>query len=271
MIWLCAFFIWRLGAADTRRAVLNLIRALLVRKLVIIWVCMLAYVTALTIALHAGRLWTVNNCTTTVLWTFSVAFVTLANANVIAEEPYFFRNFALAQLKVAVIFQFVASLYVFSLWIEILIAPVLMILTVILIVSEYHPEYKQVRNLITLVLTVLGVGLLAYSLTEVFRNYDESYAQPALRDLLLPAIMSIGFIPFVYVIATTVAYDNAFIRINIFIKDKELATYAKLQTALRLHLRFKVIEAWARRIPFAGLTTRQDVVAELRQLKDQFV
>jgi hypothetical protein len=90
-----------------------------------------------------------------------------------------------------------------------------------------------------------------------------------LRDLLLPPLFTIAFLPFMYLIALFLKYENVFTRIDIVNTNSELARYTKrrILAACRFNLRKLSKLSWRSRI--LRVTCKNDVAALLQECEDK--
>ena len=230
---------------------------------------MLLYISALVISLYKLTLWAPSHTTTTIFWTAAVAFVTLLNINSITEDEHYFKKSALDQVRLLVLFEFVINFYVLSLWLELVIVPVTAVIGGMLAVAESDLKYKAVKTLLDSVLIVFGLALISFSLYRIATDFGAFTTSNTVVDLVLPPIMSLGFLPFIYFMALFVRYENLFIRLQFFIRDRSLLSFAKRKTFVAFNFRLNLLNRWAREVGRLELESKEDVVNAIASFKNQ--
>jgi hypothetical protein len=233
-------------------------------KIVLFVGLMLLYITGLVIGLRYLGLWMPSHTTTTIFWTISVALVTLLKINSITEDEHYFKKATLDQVRLLVLFEFIINFYVLSLWVELAIVPVLAFLAGMLGVAESDTEYKPAKILLDGVFAIVGAVLISWSLYQAATHLDTFAISNTLKDLALPPLLSLAFLPFLYIMALFVSYESLFTRLRFFIKDDKLIRFTKVRTLLAFNVRLTLLNKWAHQINQHRLESRKDVLGAIR-------
>lgn len=110
----------------TRGASWQLLRAFCDKKILGVFTLMVVYVAIITWMICRVGLWDFPLLKDTVFWFFTVASVTFFNINK-ADDLNFFKDIVLDSVKLTVIVEFLVNFYTFSLWIEFIIVPLVII------------------------------------------------------------------------------------------------------------------------------------------------
>jgi len=95
-------------------------------------------------------------------------------------------------------------------------------------VAEIKKEYLPVKKLIDYILSFIGIFLIIFAISKVIGDYQGFLTANNLRSFVLPPLMTLAYIPFLYIFALIMAYEMLFVRLDIFLKnDKKLAGFAK--------------------------------------------
>jgi hypothetical protein len=79
--------------------------------------------------------------------------------------------------------------------------------------------------------------------------------------------MSLAFLPFLYIMALFVTYENLFVRLRFFIKDDKLVRFTKVRTLFAFNVRLTLLNKWARKINQHHLETREDILGAIRDFR----
>jgi hypothetical protein len=266
-MWLLALTAWCILRQPTREAVIGVIRAFMAHKILLSVGLMLLYIAGLVSGLHYLGLWMPSHTTTTIFWTISVALVTLVKINSITEDEHYFKKAALDQVRLLVLFEFIINFYVLSLWLELAIVPILAFLGGMLVVAESDTRYKPVKTLLDWVFAIVGGVLISWSLYQAATHLDTFATSITLKDLALPPLMSLAFLPFIYIMALFVTYEDLFVRLRFFIKDDKLVRFTKVMTLFAFNVRLTLLNKWAREINQHHLESREDILGAIRDFK----
>lgn len=267
LIWLGAFATWALWKPRIRKAAVGTLRAALAWKIVLPISTMVVYVAVVVFVLHRLGLWDLGDLKGTLFWFLTVALVMLFDVNSVPKDDRYFRKAMLDGLKLSVVLEFVVSFYSLNLLLELLLVPVATIPACLLVVAESKDEFKSVRPLLKRMMAVLGFGLLVYAIHHVYTD-PRSFAQPAtLVEFLLPIVLTILFLPFLYVLAAWASYESLFIRLRFLVSDQALRRFIKLRLIRRFGLNFRGLNRWWTHFVHERPDTRAKVVASLHRVR----
>ena len=121
-------------------------------------------------------------------------------------------------------------------------------------------------RLLGYVLGILGLLLLASAVHQAVADFRGFASLRSLRDILLPPIFSIAFLPFIYGMALYMKYENVFRRIDLFSgEDPNLARYAKWKMFTSFHINMKGLNEWLKEGRSLHVKNRSDVQALMQR------
>ena len=202
-----------------RKSILAVVKAFFKKKLLILFISFMFYVALCFFILFKVGFWDNSLIKDSVFWTFGFASLTIFNINKAKSKAYFKLIFIDA-LKWTVMIEFIMSFYTFSLRIEFIILPIVTFAIVMQTFSKTNTEYKQVDNLMNRFLSVIGIIIFAYVIFKTFTLWSALMTTDNLKSFLLPVIMTILFMPFIYVLALFMQYEELFVRLDFLSKDK---------------------------------------------------
>lgn len=266
LVWLGIFFTWAISQKDIRKSLFAIFKAFTQKAILISSILMLLYIGAMIYVLYRVNFWDISILSDTVIWIFGVAAVLFINISHTQEDDYF-RKVIIDNIKLVVFIEFLTNLYVFDLWIELLLVPILASIGAMLGVASARPAYKQVESFLTVIVAFIGVGFLAYALYNVIVDLKGFASLQSLRTFVLPIILTIMFLPFVYALAVYVIYDLIFVRIKNLVNDPKLVKYAKWQTVFAFHINLQALNKWLRKVVISRFKSREDVKQAIMSTK----
>lgn len=247
LAWLVIFILWALSQNNIRKSLLGFLKSFFQIKILSVFVAMFAYIFLILWLFYNVQIWNVELTKDVVFWIFGSAIVLLMNTNKAIQNDNYFKNILKDNLKLIVMIEFVAALYSFNFWIEMIFVPVMFFIVAMGAVTEIKKEYFQVKKIIDFVLSAIGVSLIIFAILQIASDYQNLVSLNNLRSFVLPPLLSFAFIPFLYIFALIMAYETLFVRLDIFLKnDKALAKYAKIKIFKLCFLNLKKLNKFAR-------------------------
>jgi hypothetical protein len=242
--WLSVAGVFMLSKSSTRADLYNVLRSLLSPPLLIILGGMLAYSGLVLLALNPIGQLDLFATKVVVAWTIGVGAVLLFNFQD-AKKPEFIKQTIIKSLQWTVLLEFLVNLYSFSLFIELLLIPLVTFLGMTMTYASFQPEHKKVERLLSYVLAVITFVVLAFSLAELASNPSSIGIFRSLRDLTLPLILTIGFLPYVYMVALYATYENISNRLRHSTHDEGIRRFAWRVIILHFHANLHRLSSWS--------------------------
>lgn len=240
------FAVGALCIRDVRLQVPGLVKAVFAAALVVPFLLALAYVSGVVFGLSEMSLWSRELLDVTVFWFFGAGLWMFSAAGFHAADRDLFRRIIRRRLLAGVlVIEFIANLYVFNLVVELLLILGVTFLVLLDAVATTKPEFARVKNLTEGALAVFGVFLLVRAANIALSDAGSFTTSETVMRFLLPILLSVIFLPFVYVLAVWVLYEQAFLRLSHFASDPRLAPRSKWSMVRAFGLNRRRIAAFA--------------------------
>jgi hypothetical protein len=243
--WLLVLVVAVLVYRGTRGSALAVLKTVASPQMLIPLLAIVAYISLVLAGAYKVGAWDFSLLKTTLFWFFAAALVMFFTANEATRNNGYFRKVVIRNLQLAVVLEFVVNLYVFNLVVELALVPVLAFIAMLGAYAETEPQYKPVRTLTTVVTTGFGLYLLGYAIVQIVRDFEGFATLRNLNDFMLPIILTLVLIPFLYVLALYMAYQLMFTRLRFLIKDRRLARFAKWQVFKTCRIRLSKVNRFA--------------------------
>jgi hypothetical protein len=229
-IWVALLAAWavtkRRKSPSLRRSVYNFLKAFIARPILLPLGLMTAYVVLLVYGLREAGLWDIGQLKSTIIWSVSVAAVSLLRINQIVADPHYFRNAVKDNLKAVVLVEYLIGFWTFALCIELLIVPFGALMGGLLAIAQSDKKYQSVEKFLSGLLSLFGIILIVHAVYKLFTDFDSFARADTLVDFSLPPIMTVLFLPFLFLLSLYVNYENAFIKLRFAISGPSLRFYA---------------------------------------------
>lgn len=227
-VWLFALLGFALSKPDIRRSILGLLRAFFQAK-ILVYMCVLAmYVTASVALLSTVSLWNTSLLKDTILWFCFGAVAMTFNAITAGEAGNVFRKILVDSIKIIILIEFLVNTYTFSLGAELLIVPILAVITMLDVVANSDRKFSVVARLTGALQVIMGLTILAFAASRAAHDFRSLQNLDTVRSIILSPLLSILLSPLVYMMVLTSKYELVFVRLNLGVeKDKGLKRYAR--------------------------------------------
>ena len=258
-IWLVVLIGWAASRRDVRKSFGSVLKAFLVKPIITAVGLLLFYVGGMIVLFYALELWNASHLKDTIFWLLGTAFVMLMDINPVQRDENYFKKVLLDNTKFILIFEFLVNFYVFELWIEIILIPAITILGMLQIVAGTKPEFKSAKTFFDIVTAIIGIVLLFFAIYNAVLNFRGFATVDTLKAFLLGPVFTAALLPFVYMTALFVAYEQVYIRMKIFNKDRKLVRYAMWRILFTFHLNMGKLNRWSKRAGTLRIQSKADV------------
>lgn len=215
--------------SNLRSSVGGVLRAVLTPVIVVPFVMMVVYCWGVVRLAIAFGFWNQDHLLTdTFFWFLTSAIVLFFN--VADAGPGFVRRKALQVFGATVLVEFLMNLFVMNLILEILLQPWVFLWMGIELVARNNPEQRPAVRAAGFFLSATGIGIASYRVIELVENWRSAFSLQTGLKFALPIWMTLGILPFIYLLALYVAYDKA-LR---YIKISATSARARLRVSLAL-------------------------------------
>lgn len=261
--WLFVFILWAFFQENIRKSFFGVLKSLFQIKILSVIIAAIIYTGFTVLLLSKIGIWEWTLLKDTVYWFIAVAFVLLINANKANQEKGFFITILNDNLKIILVLEFILTLYTFNLIAEIILVPIFVFISAMSTVSELKKDYLPVKNLFDFILSIIGIFFIVFAIVKVFGDFQHIMTSQNLKTLILPPLLTVAFIPFIYLFALIMAYETLFVRISIFNKnDPDLIKFTKHKIILACHLNLLRLNRFAKESSqdLMRVKTREDVI-----------
>jgi hypothetical protein len=225
-IWVFLFLVWSFTRKDFRDHFLKLLISFTSGIILIPLVLMVIYNMAVVWSLETLGLWRITQLKHTILW---FIFTGLAIAYQITDQTVAqsIKRVLKNNVKLIIVLEFVVNAYTFPLVVEIILFPALVMIGARTVMAKYDSKYSSGENFTKRMLSLVGTGIILYVVINIIYDYKKFISISTLHNILLPPILTILFLPFIYILMLYMAYEKLFSRLRIYLRDsKKLQKYA---------------------------------------------
>lgn len=258
--WMSALLAWVLIYKPTRSSFKGVLKAFFTPVLLIPLGIAALYAGIEIALLHCVGWWSVANLKTTIIWLVTFGFVTMFEVATAKSRKAGFGKIVHDIITVTGVLVFITELYSFPLLVEIVALPIVTIIVLTAEMAKRKPEDAPAAKMLGCIASLIGFSYLGFSLWKTFQLWTTTATWANGLEFLIPILLSLGFLPFLYGWRTYVAYSEMFTTLSVFGLDKALIPYARWLAVTRIGSDLDTLERWRKAIQ----TTRPLDKAELR-------
>lgn len=222
LFYIVLVFILIIAYRKTRLALIPLIKVLLEPKILIPLVTLISYVAFWVKLISKYGFWDISMTYSTFAWFFGTVMSLFLNLNKI-KSINFFTKMILDLLKlsfgIGIVF-FIIEKNVFPFWFYISYIPAITLVVMIDVVAKSDKKFALVSKYITKFQAFIGYSLLFSALYALLQNPKNFFTLQNLYEYLNPVFLTFVVIPYFYIMALLIQYEQIYISKKIRKIDK---------------------------------------------------
>ncbi len=249
-IWLIICIVLVLASKKIRGSVLNLIKIAFCAKFVAVYFTMLIYLMTTIYILYLAGLWDLSLLKDTIIWFFFTGVVS-GFKGIEAKDFHYFKARIKDYIKATLVIEFIIHSYPFSLFGELLLLPTITTLLIFMTFLDNSPEfqvekYTIVKKMFRFLNLALSIYIIFSAMSAAFWDLNNLRSANSIKSLVLPPILSVTFLGYIYFFALFCKYEEIFVRISFGEKkSKSLIAYIKIRIIAQCHINLnKVSNFW---------------------------
>lgn len=172
--------------------------------------------------------------------------------------------------KGVTLFIFLTDMVALSLWLWLLIIPLITVLHLLFATAKLDPTHYAVAKLLEWVEIFAGLALVYVVVREAIASMDTLLTLETLRLFGLSAVLSVAFLPFIAALTVYEPYERIFGILPFHIPDARLRRAARWRAILTFRTDTDFLERWRRIITTEPPTNIDEIkvsFAKLRTIK----
>ncbi len=259
-------FLLSLRKGKIRASMLSVVRAFFVRPILLGVLLLAGYIAGSTYLLAYLQVWTPIELKLTILWFGSVGIVGLFSCPEIARNPDLFAKYARDSFKLTLLLEFYVNLFKMPLVLELVFVPFLVLIGALLALSESKEEFATVKKFLNQVFVFIGLVFTAYAVWKTATDFETVATLETLRSFALPVIYSLLVLPFLWVVAAFIAYQNIFVRLEFLVEDESIISFTKKTLVFRFRGNIRYLRAWFNNTRLNKIENEEDVRESIQKI-----
>tara|TARA_E500000318_G_scaffold107170_1_gene116117 strand:- start:5061 stop:6413 length:1353 start_codon:yes stop_codon:yes gene_type:complete len=258
--WLLALLFLALIKKQIRDALGGLIRAAFQPKLIAVFLLFAGNVACLTWVIQKLDAWTVSQLPATIIWYFLSGLSLLGRSFQAKEDANQFAQYAKDTIGITAALEFLYVVHTFSLFVEVILTPIVTVIGLMYAYSELDRKHAPVKNVLEWVIIFIVGIFIWHSISGIIDDPEKFLTVGTARSFVLPILMTVGSIPFFYVVHCYSQFEIASVRLGFKdFQSDELKRYAKRRFLWLFAFRPWLLLRAARQFQSLPANTKSDV------------
>lgn len=250
-----------------RRSIYNLYKIVFSKRLFFLYVWMAIYLIPVIYFINKIGLWNLGQIKNTIIWVLFAGLPTIFLAGEVNENKRYFKDALKDIFSLTAVVEFLTNFYSFNLIIELILVPITVLLAGMLVVSKGSEKYLPAAKILNSLLSIFGIFLIGFTLYKLVGNFREFATIGTLTDFLIPPLLTLVFLPFVYLVAVYMNYETNFIALKFSIPNLHLRRFAKRQAILNFNFHTKDLNRWKNTLSKKERNTIEAILASIKEVK----
>lgn len=270
LIWIGLLVLYILFQPKLRSSMWDVVQAFFQWKIQIAIAAAVGWTAASVWLLAWLRIWQCDNLSATIIWCLTTMIVTLADTATSKEGAGRLRKVARETIAITAFVVFISELYTLPLWAELVLLPVMAVVAMMAVIAEHKAEHARLAGPLNAFLAIVGLGLIAFSGYQIVTHFGDFLSLGTARDFMVPTLLSLMYLPFLYLILAISAYENAAVRLTFRLNDKQLRREVYVRGFFAFGVNVDLINRYFRALTATDATDRKrirEAISEVRRIR----
>jgi len=229
-IWYLVFFILFLFKKKVRESISSVLKSFLEIKIIAPILLFIVYISAIILLLYHLRIFELFLLKDTTIWVWFAGIALLFRFVTSREAPNLFWKTIKDNFNLLVVFEFIINSYTFSLKGELILVPILTVITLFVVWASTKDQYKLVSKVSQTLLGIIVIALIGVGAINAISEFNNFRSIETLKSFLLPIFLTLVSLPYLYFLVLFSNYEQLFTRLESgYEKSNELKSAAKKQ------------------------------------------
>ena len=209
--WLTITLIVLLIVENIRKNIIIFIKRLITIKIIIFYLIPIIYSIFFSFCLYEcllnTDLWRTEYTKSVLFWTFFSGLPLCTYVVSGGLETGYFKKMVLDGFRFTVFVEYLTGLFTFNLFVEIIILPIFSIFFLLHDFTKTEEEYSELKTLFSIIIGFILIGYFAFTGIVAYSTYQSLDIIEVIIGFSIPIILSIMFIPIIYLFALYAKYE----------------------------------------------------------------
>lgn len=268
VVWFIIILMITLTVPSIRKSFFNITNAFMQKKILQVLLLTFFYIGLIICLLYCLKIWGWDQLKNTIIWIFSIAMLAVFRSNRIPDDLSYFRKWITDNFKILAFVQFFVTLYTYPLWVELVVIPLMATLGGMIAVGRHKSETKSLANSLNNLLGWFSLAFFGAAVIFTIMDFWNYATVQTWRDFYTPILLTILFLPFIFLLHVVISYETTFLSLHFNIKDEHLRRSAKWRAVLTFGPNINLLNRWKRHVGLHRPQSLDDIKAGLKEIRE---
>jgi hypothetical protein len=265
LLWISVILIAILLVKSIRKSIFAIFRLFFSKQILPVVIALTIYTLLSVLFLKQVSLWDKSLIKDTVFWFIGFAMVIFFTINK-AKDTSFFKTILKECFKWTIFIEFFVNLYTFSLITEIIMLPIIVLFGVTQAVAQTDKKNEAASKLLTNLLAIIGTVYIGYALYKTITAFKDIWTLQNLQTFLLPLLLTVLLLPYFYLVALYMHYQELFITVDFMTNDNSIKAKLKRIIFLTANVNLNKLTSIKQKLRKADLYNSTDIHDYIRAI-----
>lgn len=212
IIWINLFLLYCLIKTDIRKPLKNLIKAAFNKKLILLYIIIYSYIAILIYILYKIKYWNIYFIKDTLIWLITVPIFSIMKAE--EDSKKYFKETLKSCFEIYILIEFIGVNYPFSIWIELIIIPIVILFSLVGEFAEKFGGTKEVSAFAYVIVIIISIFAFIHSIKLAIIDIENIFTIETLKNIIYIPLLTIFYMPMTYLILVFMNYETLWVKIN---------------------------------------------------------
>ena len=212
IIWINLFLLYCLIKTDIRKPLKNLIKAAFNKKLIFLYIIIYYYIAILIYILYKIKYWNIYFIKDTLIWLITVPIFSIMKAE--EDSKKYFKETLKSCFEIYILIEFIGVNYPFSIWIELIIIPIVILFSLVGEFAEKFGGTKEVSTFAYVIVIIISIFAFIHSIKLAIIDIENIFTIETLKNIIYIPLLTIFYMPMTYLILVFMNYETLWVKIN---------------------------------------------------------
>ena len=134
-------------------------------------------------------------------------------------------------------------------------------------IAESDEKHIQAKKFLDGLMVFFGMTSIAYTAYMLITSFNVFSQESTVYDFIVPPLLTLCYLPFIFMVMVYSAYEQAFVRLLFAIKDNKLRLTAKIYSILFFNLRLALLERWLNHISREKISSHKELINSFKHIR----
>jgi len=212
IIWINLFLLYCLIKTDIRKPLKNLIKAAFNKKLILLYIIIYSYIAIFIYILYRIKYWNIYLLKDTLIWLITVPIFSVMKAG--EDSKKYFKETLKSCFEIYILIEFMGVNYPFSIWIELIIIPIVILFSLVGEFAEKFGGTKEVSTFAYIIVIIISAIAFIHSIRLAIIDIQNIFTIETLKNIIYIPMLTMLYMPMTYLILVFMNYETFWCRVN---------------------------------------------------------